>query len=72
MPCSTARSSHWRHVYQKMSVISARPPEIRSTVAKSSNTRTGSTVLTMVTALAKRIRSVTAAIAAKTAVVLCK
>ena len=35
-------------------IISARPPEMRSTVAKSSNTVTGSAVLRMVTALAKR------------------
>ena len=47
-------------------MISARPPEIRSTVAKSSKTRTGSAVLRMVTALARRMRSVTAAIAANT------
>ena len=50
-------------------MISARPPEIRSTVANSSNTTTGSAVLRMVTALARRMRSVTAAIAAKTTVV---
>jgi hypothetical protein len=47
-------------------MISVRPPEIRSTVAKSSKTRTGSAVLRMVTALARRMRSVTAAIAANT------
>ena len=38
--------------------ISARPPERLSTVANSSNTRTGSSELSTVTALASRIRSV--------------
>ena len=50
-------------------IISARPPEMRSNVAKSSNTVTGSAVLRMVTALAKRIRCVVAAIAANTTAV---
>ena len=45
-------------------MISARPPEIRSTVANSSNTRTGSSELRTVTALVSRMRSVCAAIAA--------
>ena len=44
-------------------MISARPPESRSIVAKSWNTRTGSSELSTVTALVSRIRSVRAAIA---------
>ncbi len=47
-------------------MISARPPEIRSSVAKSWNTRTGSSELSTVTALVRRIRSVRAATAAST------
>ena len=47
-------------------MISARPPERRSTVANSSNTRTGSSVLRTVTVLVSRIRSVRAATAART------
>ena len=47
-------------------MISARPPEMRSTVAKSSNTRTGSRVERIVTALATRMRFVRAATAAMT------
>ena len=38
-------------------MISARPPESRSSVAKSWNTRTGSSELSTVTALDRRIRS---------------
>src|SRR5690242_2882776 len=45
-------------------MISARPPDSRSTVAYCSNTRTGSSELSTVTALVSRIFSVTAAIAA--------
>ncbi len=45
-------------------MISARPPEIRSSVAKSWNTRTGSAELRTVTALLSRIVSVLAAAAA--------
>ena len=45
-------------------MISARPPEIRSSSANSWNTRTGSSELSTVTALERRIRSVRAAIAA--------
>ena len=44
-------------------MISARPPESRSTVAKSWKTRTGSSELSTVTALDSRIRSVRAAAA---------
>ena len=47
-------------------ITSARPPDSRSTVAKSSNTRTGSAVGRMVTALASRTFVVTCAIAAST------
>ena len=47
-------------------MISARPPESRSTVAKSWNTRTGSSELTTVTALVSRMRSVRTAAAAST------
>ena len=39
-------------------MISARPPESRSTVAKSWKTRTGSSELSTVTALDSRMRSV--------------
>src|ERR1700733_10633155 len=46
-------------------MISARPPEIRSTSAKRWKTRTGSSELSTVTALESLIRSVTAAIAAR-------
>ena len=45
-------------------MISARPPEIRSTWAKSWKTRTGSSELSTVTALDRRTRSVCAATAA--------
>ena len=45
-------------------MISARPPEIRSTSANSWKTRTGSSELSTVTALESRIRSVRAAMAA--------
>ena len=44
-------------------MISARPPESRSTVAKSWKTRTGSSELSTVTALDRRIRSVLTAAA---------
>ena len=47
-------------------MISARPPESRSSVAKSWKTRTGSSELSTVTALDNRIRSVRAATAART------
>jgi len=47
-------------------MISARPPEIRSRVAKSWKTRTGSSELRTVTALVRRIRRVRAAAAAST------
>ena len=47
-------------------MISARPPESRSSVAKSWNTRTGSSELSTLTALVRRIVSVLAAIAAST------
>ncbi len=46
-------------------MISARPPESRSRVAKSWNTRTGSSELSTVTALERRMVSVRAAAAAK-------
>ena len=46
-------------------MISARPPESRSTVAKSWKTRTGSSELSTVTALVSRIRSVRSAAAAE-------
>ncbi len=45
-------------------MISARPPESRSTWAKSSKTRTGSSELRTVTALDRRMRSVLTAAAA--------
>src|SRR4029453_6409587 len=44
-------------------MISARPPESRSTVAKSWKTRTGASELSTVTALVRRIRSVRTAAA---------
>src|SRR5579859_3757697 len=47
-------------------MTSARPPERRSTVAKSSNTFTGSAVVRIVTALASRSFLVTCAIPAST------
>ena len=47
-------------------MISARPPDSRSTCAKSWNTLTGSSELSTVTALDSRIRLVRAAIAAST------
>ena len=47
-------------------MISARPPESRSSVAKSWKTRTGSSELITVTALVRRIRSVRSAAAAST------
>ena len=47
-------------------ITSARPPETASSVAKRSNTRTGSSELSTVTAEPRRIRSVRAAIAAST------
>ena len=47
-------------------MISARPPESRSSVAKSWNTRTGSSEEMTLTALVRRIRSVRAAAAAST------
>jgi hypothetical protein len=47
-------------------MISARPLESRSSVAKSWNTRTGSSELSTVTALVNRIRDVRDAIAAST------
>ena len=50
-------------------MISARPPESKSSVAYSSNTRTGSAVARIVTALARRIAFVCAAIAASATVV---
>ena len=46
-------------------MISARPPESRSSVANSWNTRTGSSELSTVTALVRRMRSVRAAAAAE-------
>ena len=48
-------------------MISARPPEIRSSSANSWKTRTGSSELSTVTALERRMRSVRAAIAASAA-----
>ena len=47
-------------------MISARPPESRSSVANSSNTRTGSSELITETALVSRICFVRSAIAAST------
>ena len=47
-------------------MISARPPDSRSIVAKSWNTRTGSSDESTVTALVSRIRSVRAAAAPST------
>lgn len=47
-------------------MISALPPEIRSRVAKAWNSRTGSSELSTVTALVKRILRVRSAAAAKT------
>ena len=47
-------------------MISARPPESRSRVAKSWNTRTGSSDESTLTALDSRMREVRAAIAAST------
>ncbi len=47
-------------------MISARPPESRSRVAKSWKTRTGSSELITETALVRRMRSVRAATAAST------
>jgi hypothetical protein len=47
-------------------MISARPPDSRSSVAKSWNTRTGSSELSTVTALVSRMRSVRDAAAAST------
>ncbi len=47
-------------------MISARPPEIRSSVAKSWKTRTGSSELITLTALVSRMRLVRAAAAAST------
>jgi hypothetical protein len=47
-------------------MISARPPERRSSVAKSWKTRTGSSELSTLTALVRRMRSVRAAAAAST------
>ncbi len=47
-------------------MISARPPEIRSSVAKSWKTRTGSSELRTLTALVRRILEVRAAAAAST------
>ncbi len=49
-------------------MISARPPESRSSVANCSYTRTGSSELSTVTALVSLIRLVRAAIAASTTV----
>ena len=46
-------------------MISARPPEIRSTSANCWKTRTGSSELSTVTALDSRTRSVRAATAAR-------
>ncbi len=46
-------------------MISARPPLIRSSVAKSWKTRTGSSLLSTVTADVRRMRLVRAAIAAR-------
>ena len=47
-------------------MISARPPDRRSSIAKSWNTRTGSSELSTVTALVSRNRFVRAAMAART------
>ena len=47
-------------------MISARPPDRRSSVAKSWNTRTGSSELITLTALVSRMRSVRCAAAAST------
>ena len=47
-------------------MISARPPESRSSVAKAWNTRTGSSEPSTVTALLSRMRWVRAAAAART------
>ena len=47
-------------------MISARPPDSRSSVAKSWKTRTGSSELSTVTALVRRILSVRSATAAST------
>ena len=47
-------------------MISARPPESRSSVAKSWKTRTGSSELRTVTALVSRMRLVRSAAAART------
>ncbi len=47
-------------------ITSARPPEIRSSVAKSWNTFTGSAEESTVTALLRRMRLVRAAAAAST------
>ncbi len=47
-------------------MISARPPEMRSSVAKSWNTRTGSSELSTVTALVRRMSRVRSAAAAST------
>jgi hypothetical protein len=47
-------------------MISARPPLIRSRVAKSWKTRTGSSELMTLTALVSRMRRVRAAAAART------
>ena len=47
-------------------MISARPPDSRSSVAKSWKTRTGSSELMTLTALVSRIRFVRAAAAART------
>ena len=49
-------------------ITSARPPEMRSTCANCWNTRTGSSDDSTVTALARRICFVTAAIAASAVV----
>ncbi len=47
-------------------MISARPPDRRSTVANSWKTRTGSAELSTVTALVRRMRCVRTAAAART------
>ena len=47
-------------------MISARPPEMRSSVAKSWKTRTGSSELSTLTALVSRMRVVRVAAAART------
>ena len=51
-------------VYPRPTTRSTRPREIRSSVANSWNTRTGSAALSTVTALCSRIREVLAAVAA--------